>query len=212
MFLSFLVLLSKKFHCWHQHHSLTVDVSSVVGASKEMWSPDGIGRDSWDGGGHPLGREHDSTLQSGVEAPRLLKRSLHQIVLLLLLLLPLSLSLSLSLSLCDRCESTHGSVMKVHKGGSQAVSPSLALSPLSRLSLFSCRSTTTRSLFQRALSVHTALTCPQGHSACTLAHSLSGELVRIMQETFVQVFLVHASCHLERSGPASVVDMERCSK
>ena len=29
---SFFVFLSKKFHCWHQYQSLTVDVSSAVGA------------------------------------------------------------------------------------------------------------------------------------------------------------------------------------
>ena len=40
--------------------------------SMEMWCPDDIGRDSWVGLGHLL----DSTLQSGVEAPCLLKRSL----------------------------------------------------------------------------------------------------------------------------------------
>ena len=33
------------------------------------------------------------------------------------------------------------------------------------------------------------VTCPEGQSACTLAHSLSGEHVRIMQETIVWVFL-----------------------
>ena len=44
--------------------------------SMEMWCPDDIGRDSWDWVGRLLGREHASTPQSGVEAPRLLKRSL----------------------------------------------------------------------------------------------------------------------------------------
>ena len=42
-----------------------------------MWCPDDMGRDSWDWVG-PLAwvGEHASTPQSGVEAPRLLKRSL----------------------------------------------------------------------------------------------------------------------------------------
>ena len=73
--LFFLVFLSNMFHSWHQCQSLTV--SFVVGATMEMWcvlttqgGVAGIGL------GHLLGREHDSTPQSGVEAPRLLKRSL----------------------------------------------------------------------------------------------------------------------------------------
>ena len=44
--------------------------------SMEMWCPGDIGRDSWDWVGPPAWREHASTPQSGVEAPRLLKRSL----------------------------------------------------------------------------------------------------------------------------------------
>ena len=44
--------------------------------SMEMWCPDDIGRDSWDWVGPPAWGEHASTPQSGVEAPRLLKRSL----------------------------------------------------------------------------------------------------------------------------------------
>ena len=40
-----------------------------------MWCLDDIGRDSWFGLGRLLGGEHASTPQSGVEAPRLLKRS-----------------------------------------------------------------------------------------------------------------------------------------
>ena len=40
--------------------------------------------------GHLLGREHDSTPQSGVEAPRLLKKEPLQIVFSLLLLSLLS--------------------------------------------------------------------------------------------------------------------------
>ena len=31
-FFFFLVFLSNMFYCWHQYQSLTVDVSSVVGA------------------------------------------------------------------------------------------------------------------------------------------------------------------------------------
>ena len=60
----------------HQYQSLTVDVSSVIGAPWRCgvlttWSGvAGIGY------GHLLGREHDSTPQSGVEAPLLIKRSL----------------------------------------------------------------------------------------------------------------------------------------
>ena len=43
----------------------------------EKWCPDDTGRDSWVGLGESmLGGEHASTPQSGVEAPRLLKRSL----------------------------------------------------------------------------------------------------------------------------------------
>ena len=47
--------------------------------SMELLCLDDIGQDSWDGG------EHDSTPQSGVEAPRLLKRSLSRLLLLLFL-------------------------------------------------------------------------------------------------------------------------------
>ena len=43
--------------------------------SMEMWCPDDIGRDSWDRVGPPAWGEHASTPQSGVDAPRLLKRS-----------------------------------------------------------------------------------------------------------------------------------------
>ena len=52
--------------------------------SMEMWCPDDIGRIAGIGLGRLLGREHASTLQSGVEAPRLKTEPL-QIVLLLLL-------------------------------------------------------------------------------------------------------------------------------
>ena len=44
----------------------------------EMWCLDDTGRASWDWVGPPTG-EHDSTPRSGVEAPRLLKRSLHRL-------------------------------------------------------------------------------------------------------------------------------------
>ena len=53
-----------------------------------------------------------------------------------------------------------------------------------RLSLF-----LSLSLVGSLFFVHTALTCSEGQSACTLAHSLLGEHVRIIQETFVYVFL-----------------------
>ena len=46
--------------------------------SMEMWCPDDTGL-AGIGLGHLLGREHDSTPQSGVEAPRLLKRSLSRL-------------------------------------------------------------------------------------------------------------------------------------
>ena len=48
--------------------------------SMEMWGPDDKGRDSCDLVGHQLEREHASTPQSGVEAPRLLKTEPAQIV------------------------------------------------------------------------------------------------------------------------------------
>ena len=47
--------------------------------SKEMWCPDDIGRDNWDWVGPPAWRGHDSTSQSGVEAPRQLKWSLSRL-------------------------------------------------------------------------------------------------------------------------------------
>ena len=45
----------------------------------EMWCPDDVERDSWDWARPPTGREHDSTLQSGVEAPRQFQRSLSRL-------------------------------------------------------------------------------------------------------------------------------------
>ena len=51
-----------------------------------------------------------------------------------------------------------------------------------------------------SLSVHTVLTCSEGQSACTLAHSLSGEHVRIMQETIVQAFLCKPGTSWKEAG------------
>ena len=53
--------------------------------SMEMWCPDDIGQDSWIGLGRLLGGEHASTPQSGVEAPRLLKRSLPGCIIVVVL-------------------------------------------------------------------------------------------------------------------------------
>ena len=68
-------------------------VSSVVGAPWRCSVLTDIRRDSWDWVGPPAreGRQHASTPQSGVEAPRLSKTEPLQIVLLLLLLLLLVL-------------------------------------------------------------------------------------------------------------------------
>ena len=81
----FLVFLSNMFYCWHQYQSLTVKFSSFVGAPWRCGVRTTQGGMAGIGLGRLLGREHASTPQSGVEAPRLLKRSLLQIVLLLLL-------------------------------------------------------------------------------------------------------------------------------
>ena len=75
-FFLFLFILSNIFHCQHQYQSLTVDVSSVVGAPWRRGVLTTQGGIAGIGLGHLLGREHDPTPQSGVEAPRLLKRSL----------------------------------------------------------------------------------------------------------------------------------------
>ena len=72
---SFLVFLSSMCCCWHLNQSLTVDVSAV-GAPWRCGVLTTQGGIAWIGLGRQLGREHDSTLQSGVEAPRLFKRSL----------------------------------------------------------------------------------------------------------------------------------------
>ena len=79
VFLIFLFFFSNIFHCWHQHQSLPADVSSVVGVP---WRRDVLA--TWCGLagiglGHLLWREHGSTPQSGMEAPRLLKRSLSRL-------------------------------------------------------------------------------------------------------------------------------------
>ena len=56
--------------------TLPVDVSSVVGASWRCGVLTTQGRKAGIGWNHILGTEHDSAFQSGVEAARLLKRSL----------------------------------------------------------------------------------------------------------------------------------------
>ena len=58
------------FYCGH--YNLRLSVSSVVGLHGV---PVGVERDSWIGLGRLLGGEHDSTPQSGVEAPHLSTRS-----------------------------------------------------------------------------------------------------------------------------------------
>ena len=70
----FLALLSNIFYCWRQFQSLTV--SSVVGAPWRCGVLMTQGGIAGIGLGRLLGGEHASTPQSGVEAPRLLKRSL----------------------------------------------------------------------------------------------------------------------------------------
>ena len=61
----FLLALVSEFNCFLRSR-----------CSMEMCCRDDIGRDSWDWVGPPAWGEHASTPQSGVEAPRLLKRSL----------------------------------------------------------------------------------------------------------------------------------------
>ena len=51
---------------------------SLLHCSMEKWCPDDTERDSL-GWGHLLGRQHDSTLRSGLGAPRLLKRRLSRL-------------------------------------------------------------------------------------------------------------------------------------
>ena len=57
-------------NCWHQFQSLTVDVSSVIGAPWRCGVQTTEGGIARIGLGHLLGREHASTHQNGVEAPR----------------------------------------------------------------------------------------------------------------------------------------------
>ena len=80
----FLVFLSNMFHCWKLASEFNCFLRSRC--SMEMWCPDDIGRDSWDWVG-PLawGREHASPLQSGVEAPRLLKTEPRQVGIIVVL-------------------------------------------------------------------------------------------------------------------------------
>ena len=69
-----LVFLSNIFNCWRWYQSLTV--SSVVGATWKCGVLTAWGGIAGIVLGRLLGGEHASTPQSGVEAPRLLKRSL----------------------------------------------------------------------------------------------------------------------------------------
>ena len=62
------LFFSNMFHCWHQFQSLTVDVSSIVGAPWRCGVLTTHGAKAGTGLGHQHGREHDSTHQSGVEA------------------------------------------------------------------------------------------------------------------------------------------------
>ena len=57
----FIVFLSNMFHCWHLYQSLTVNVSSVVGAPWRCGILTTLGGIAGIGLGHLLGREHDST-------------------------------------------------------------------------------------------------------------------------------------------------------
>ena len=69
----------KYFYCWHQYQSLTV--SSVVGAPWRCGVLTTKGGIAGIGLGRLLGGKHASTPQSGVEAPRLLKRSLSRCII-----------------------------------------------------------------------------------------------------------------------------------
>ena len=130
-----------------------------------------------------------------------------------------------------RVAGTHGSVSNVHTEAFWTYTRSVSLSFLSLLSLFLSLSSflflrslpsfsflsslfsslsVTMTMISRpvgSLCVRTALTCPKGQSAWTLAHSLLAEHVRSMQQTTVLVFPVKASCHLEWSGLLSVMEM-----
>ena len=78
-FFFFLVFLSNMFRCWQKSQSFTKDVSSVVGAPRRCGVMTTKGGIAGIGLGHLLGREHDSSPQSGVEAPRLVRRSLSRL-------------------------------------------------------------------------------------------------------------------------------------
>ena len=67
------------FHILALYGSLTKDASSAVGASWRCGVLTTQGGRAGIGLGHLLEREHDSTPQSGVEAPRLLKLSLSRL-------------------------------------------------------------------------------------------------------------------------------------
>ena len=118
-----------------------------------------------------------------------------------------------------RLERTHGGVLNLHTEGLSAFSVFLALSLLSvcpsfflfssllfSLSLFPLLSSLSsfslsnddkdHSSSRLSLCSHGS-NLPECQSACTLAHSLLGEHVRIMQETTVPGITVQASCHLE---------------
>ena len=73
----FFVFLSNILNCWLQYQSLTV--SSVVGAPSRCGVLTTWGGIAGIGLSRLLGGEHASTPQSGVEAPRLLKRSLSRL-------------------------------------------------------------------------------------------------------------------------------------
>ena len=72
----FLVFLSNIFRCWHWYHSLTVDVSSVVGAPWRCGVLTSKGGVAGIGFGHLLGKEHDSIPRVGW---RLLACCLHAV-------------------------------------------------------------------------------------------------------------------------------------
>ena len=116
-----------------------------------------------------------------------------------------------------RFECTHEKFLNVHTGASRRLSlprpPSLLVSLSSCVSLFSHVSLSSHtslsllislSFFSLSITLSTTMTLiarplgslcthgptlPEGQSAWALAHSLSGEHVRIMQETFVYGFL-----------------------
>ena len=78
-FLFFLYFFSNVFHYWHWHQSFIADVASVVGAPWRCGVLTTQGGKSGIGLGHSLGREHDSTPHSGVEAPTVSKMSLSRL-------------------------------------------------------------------------------------------------------------------------------------